>query len=495
MSSKRLCHRNLLVRTVLFAAAVTALPSAAAFAQPLPDSVVVRFPHRDLTILDVQTAWFRQAARYRPQGDPMQVRRTFVDQLIEREALAQAALAEPFVATEAESARYLTDRTRLLSQTLYSRMVFDSLEIRSEDWAKAREALSGGMNATAGAMADTVGLTAQAKQIAARRREEVLIGQIRADLAAQWDDSVAAFLAREFAKLPPLRQQRGGEFVMRVTNQVPAIAPEDSGRVLVTAKGDRITVAGFLLRFQGIPPTEREYPVTPGEVRARGEQFLGATWFLNEAIARGMADDPVVVKALAERREGFALDHWYAKHIAPAADTSEAKLRAYYDQDPAPYAIPPHRTVHLTYRPDSLAADSLVAILNAGTRWNDWCAERFEAGRGRDGCTNPRTIFDSDPDSAQVRRLAALKPSETWVRRMSAAPGSVWEVGQLIERVEGRLRSFDEARTFVVRALTADQVEKRLQSVLVELKQKTPARLNDAALARLELGPATGAIP
>ena len=170
--------------------------SRASATAPLPDSVVVRFPHRDLTLAEVQTAWYRQAARYRPPGTGLEVRRTFVDQLIEREVLAQAALAEPFVATEPESARYLTERARLLSFSLYSTMVYDSLELRDEDWKNARLALTGGMEVPDSALVDTTGLAQEAKQSAARRRSEVVSGQIRDDLAPAWDDSVAALLAR-----------------------------------------------------------------------------------------------------------------------------------------------------------------------------------------------------------------------------------------------------------------------------------------------------------
>jgi hypothetical protein len=462
-----------------------ALPAAAATkaGRALPDSVVVRLPHRDLTLLDVQMAWARQAPRYRPTGEGLALRRTFVEQLVEKEVLARAALAEPFVATEAESAVYLTERARALSERHYAHLVFDSLEVLPADWENARRAIADS--------SDTTGLAANARRSAVFRREQIVSERVRADLAPVWDDSVAALLAREFAKLPPLRRQEGDRFMVRVTNQVPAFAPADTGRALVTARGDRISVAGFLLRFQGIPPTERDYPITPGQVKARAEQFLGAAWVLRQAEAAGVANDPEVRRRLAEKRESMALDHWYERNVAARIDTSEGALRAFYAKDPEAYAVPAHAVLHYASFGDSTEADSLARAVSSGTKWDDWCA-RFGSGDTRDACRRVRNVFPGDADTALVQTVAGLAPGAVWTRAQSRLRGREYQVWQLYERVDHRVRPFEEARSFVARSLASLQLEERLQERLKALKAATPARWNEKALARLDLGSETG---
>src|SRR4029079_4419165 len=94
-----------------------------------------------------------------------------------------------------------------------------------------------------------------------------------------------------------------------------------------------ITVGDFTRRFNLLNPFETAFPVTAGEVEARGQQFLGQMWFDREAERRGAANDPAVVEALANKREGVALDHYFAKHIAAKVDTSDTVLRAWYTKN------------------------------------------------------------------------------------------------------------------------------------------------------------------
>src|SRR5262245_57225742 len=81
-------------------AAMGAAARTAARSAPLPDSVLVRMPHRDLTASEVLATWSRLSPQYRPPGEGEARTRSFVDQLVEKEAMARAATAEPFVMTE-----------------------------------------------------------------------------------------------------------------------------------------------------------------------------------------------------------------------------------------------------------------------------------------------------------------------------------------------------------------------------------------------------------
>ncbi len=315
--------------------------------------------------------------------------------------------------------------------------------------------------------------------------------RIRAEMAPVWDDSVDALLARGFAGLPPLQEQTPRGVKMRISQQLPPFAPADTGRVLVGAKGDQISVAEFGRRFLRLIPIERTYPVTPGEVKARAEQFLGAAWFRGEAERRGLDQDPEVVRALADRRESIALDHYYRKHVESAVDTSTAVLRAQFDKDPGLYAVGAHSLVLSMEVPSRAAGDSIVARLASGTRWEDLCAERLQDPHLRDLCVRGRAVADGDRDTLLVRDLARLSPGESLTRTASTSSGVTFMVWRVVERVPYRLRTFDEARTFAVRDVVNQQTEAKLASILSDLKRRTPVQVNQRALASLDLGPGT----
>lgn len=451
----------------------------------LPDSVVARLPFKDISKFDMMYAWYRLEARYRPAGKGLELRRAFLDQIVEKEVLARAALAEPFVYTRQESARYASYKDDLLRQALYRQLVLDSLTVTDEDKRLGWEDLKGS------GMSDSVSARQAARARAERRRSEVVMAQMKTDLAPVWDDSVAALMARGYGALPPTQEKTAAGIKLRMSNRLPEFPPADTGRVLVKTTGDRITVADFGRRFLLLSPMERTYPSTPGEVKARAEQFLGSAWFLAEATRRGLQKTPLVAQALAERHESFALDHYYARHIETATDTSEAKLRAYFDKDPERYAVNPHAIIRTMDAPTRAAADSLVDRLQSGTTWAALCAERYEEPRVRDTCDRPRGLADADRDTVLVADIRTLKPGGALVRTQMVSTGPSYMVYQLIDRVPHSLRSYEDSRTFVLRDLVRDQTEARLAEVLKGLKKKTPLVVNEQALASLELGPGT----
>lgn len=462
----------------------TPVPAAAA-PDDLPDSVVVRLPHRDLTVSGVEATWARLDRRFRPAAEPAAARaRAFVDQLIEKEAMARAALAEPFTMTGPESARYVAYRQTLERQELFRALIADSVRITAADRDSARREVSArpdGENAPAEA------IEAAARLRAERRRSQEVEASIRASLAPAWDDSVAAFLARAYAGLDSTPPNLDQPFTAALRERRPPMAPADTARVLVASSAGPLTVAGFVRRFAALNPLQSPLPTTAGTVRARGEQFLGQMWFDAEVARRGLTAHPAIVAALAERRESLALDHWYARHVSAAVDTGQAALEAHYAADPGRYGVSAHAVVHHWPVPTRATADSIARVLASGTPWDSLCARLATTPRERDGCASTVAIHDDAPDSAVVVRLRTLAPGEAWVRHEPES--GLFRVVLLVERKAARVRPLDEVRAFVRRDVIAEQSEAILARRMAELVKAMPARINDAAVARLRLDP------
>lgn len=465
----------------------TAPAAPAAGAATLPDSVLVRLPHRDLTVRQVRTHWARLDPRFRPAGTGAALAKAFVDQLIEKEAMARAALAEPFTPTPPESAQLVAYRQGLERQELYRLLVGDSARVTPADYDSARLQIQ--RSAAPGAPPPPEdALEGEARRRAERRRADQVEVGIRAAIAPAWDDSAAALLARGYAAvgdttLPDL----DNPFSAVMKDRRPRLAPADTARTLVRSTVGTITIAGFVRRFALLNPFQSPLPTTAGTVKARSEQFLGQLWAEAEIARRGIAARPAVAAALAERRESVALDHWYERHVRAVIDTSDAARRAHYAKDPAKFGVQPHAMIHHLVVATKATADSLVAVLAAGTPWDSVCARFASLEREREACRHAFSIADDTPDSLLVARLRELAPGGAYVRPEPA--GKVFRVVQLIERQPLRVRPFEEVRDLVARDLAAQQSEAVLTARMAALVKAMPKTINQPALARLRLDP------
>ena len=146
-------------------------------------------------------------------------------------------------------------------------------------------------------------------------------------------------------------------------------------------------------------------------------------WFDQEAARRGVASDPAVIDAAASKREGIALDHYFATHIAAKVDTSDAVLKAWYATNKARYAIKGQTIVTNVVAPNQATADSLVAELRAGAPWDSVCARHMPPGDMRQQCGSASTVYDDFPDSALVQAIKRLKKDELVAQPMTG-PGA-----------------------------------------------------------------------
>ena len=155
-------------------------------------------------------------------------------------------------------------------------------------------------------------------------------------------------------------------------------------------------------------------------MKARSEQFLGQMWFDAEVKRRAIAELPSVRKALADRRESVALDHWYMRNVVAAIDTSDANLKAHFAKDPSRFGIQAHSTVRNWAVPGRATADSAVAAIAAGAPWDSLCARFTRRAEERRQCASPTPVADDSPDTVLVAELAKLAPGQAYVRDEAA---------------------------------------------------------------------------
>jgi hypothetical protein len=387
--------------------------------------------------------------------------------------------------TEVESAQYLASKAQAIRRSLYRQLVQDSTVVTDADRDSARARIT---SSDPGKPPAPQAVETFARSLAEPRRAAYVDAMLKKELAPVWDDTAKARLARGYAALDPSKPDPAKPFNLKLPNRMPELSPADTGLVLVRSTAGNITVGDFTRRFNLLNPFDTSFPVTAGEVEARGQQFLGQMWFDREAERRGAANDPAVVEALANKREGVALDHYFAKHIAAKVDTSDTVLRAWYTKNLKHYAIQGQTVVTYVVSPRRAMADSIEAELRAGAPWDSLCKRYVTADSPMRGeCGAMSAVFDTDPDSALVRRLKTLKKDGILVYALTGQAAGNFAVIKFQERIDGRNRTFDEARTYVVREVTADQSERLLQAELARLRKQMPVQRNQKALATVDL--------
>ena len=470
------------------ALAVFATVALAATPRPtrtaLPANVVARTPERDLTLDDLRTAWARLDPRYRPAGTGVALNRAFLEQLLEKEAMAAAAMAEPFIMTDRETAQYIPYRADLERRELYRILVVDSAVVIPVDRDSARSRM---ITSPDGSPIPPESIESAARDWAQRRRSDVVANMIKIAVAPAFDDPVAGRLAAAYAAIDSTLPNLNDPFQASIRSRRPALTADDSLRVLARSSVGDLRVGEFVSRFTMLNPFQSPLPVTEGAVKARGEQFLGQMWFDAEVVRRKIADQPAVRTALAERRESIALDHWYDRHVRAALDTSETALRAHYATDPARFGVAAHALVKNWAVPTQVTADSLVAAIAAGTPWDSLCAHFTSREQERSTCAQTTSIADDMPDTMLVTMLKLLAPGGAYVR--VEPDGGVYRVIQLVARNPARIRPFEEARTFVARDLAGRQAEAILIERMAAARKALRVTVNEPALARLTLEP------
>ncbi len=450
------------------------------------DTVLARMPWKVITRQDFLRSWARVAPTYRPAGTDLKAKRAFLDQLVQKELLAHAAITDSFAMAPLESAQFNAERRDILRRAVFQRLVTDSAVVTGEDIDSLRARLAPGQAATLGADQ----MQAAAMQFAQHRRAAALDARIKADIAPAWDDSVAALLVRAYGKLDPKLADPSNPLAVHIPTRQPALAAADTGKVLARTSYGPFTAGDFTRRFLGFDPFKTPLPASIDDVRNLGSLILGQQWLDRVTEQPRIQNDPQALAAIAERRESIALDHYYARHVQSQVDTTEATLRARYARTPDAYALPAQWIITRMTFATQAAADSAQQALAKGTPWDSICARAFASGDERRGdCANELQLPDPYPDTLFAAVLQGLKPGESSVLPMpETKPGDERRLLlRLVRHQERKYQPFEAARGFVVRDVEQDQAEGILATVIARLKAETPVTVNERALARTDL--------
>jgi hypothetical protein len=448
---------------------------AVAAESPLPDTVLAQVGTSRVTRSEFVRQWERIGAYNEPAAKPLAARRReFLNQLIDKELLTQAAAGEAWAPSPEEEAKLELLQLNLMRQAYYRIMVVDSLPDDDSDTSSMR-------------------MHPEEESRAAQMQAEArLVDRLIGPLSPQWDKSVAALLASAFKRLPQPKEEGPGWLRYNYTAWMPPVAATDTAKLLGRSTLGPFTVGRFLWHWAQVPPSQRDRPDTADAVIEWARNFLAQGIMDNEARRMDLAHDPTVQSQVDNERVIMKLDAYYRAHVSTQVDTSEARLRALWTKNPRQYDSPPSdRFLALWYRRFDDAAAARAALEN-GARWDSLLDARFPkpadeaqaklAGSEADLYRRPQAQLPTSPDTTLTRYFASAKPNQVFGPRNRAGQ---WWVYRFLAHEDGRNRTFEEARPIVVSKVSYDDEEKALRAHLDSLRVRYAVRVNDRALAAL----------
>jgi parvulin-like peptidyl-prolyl isomerase len=245
-----------------------------------------------------------------------------------------------------------------------------------------------------------------------------------------------------------------------------------------------VTVADIDARIKSMTPEMRALYATPEARQKYLEQTIDQEIFAKVAEDRGYASDPAVLEAT---RRAMVLK-LLRERIGPGpgpADVNEVDLRKYYDEHPDEFGAPAVSRVQAVLFKDQAAAESFRSDIGH--------EQAEQAGPAR--LASFTALAQQRPNAARVRDLDLLQRYEpagaskeiydaTWglaeVGDVSAVvpTNDGFYVLQLKERTHGAPRSFDEVRPRVIRAVSEQLKNSKMETLAAELAREQHAAIH-----------------
>lgn len=313
-----------------------------------------------------------------------------------------------------------------------------------------------------------------------KKRHDRIRQRLREDLAARAErefveEGMAKLLAG-YMSLPPRNDVDSltGMPIMRANLPLPVFTAADTGLIVARTRHGELNLVSYLRYWGRIPgyarPDARERPILEAAV----DRVVLEEEILALGHARGFDRSPKIAEALERMREGFALDHYFERHIASKIPMNEAALQRYFDSRPAHYDDPATLEARILLVDRQSLADSLLALARGGRSFEELARTySLDGATGQNGGKTGIVARGTNPNVGLEDAMFASPIGE--VRGPERTPEG-WVLWRTEARTPGKKRTLDEAREWVERDYRTIEGEKILEAHLAELRKKAKAR-------------------
>ena len=426
-------------------------PRAESEARPMPDTLLARVAsHREVTRSGFYVAWAEVSPPARPDSLTPRGARQFLDLLIGKEALGEAALREKWVWTADESTGYAGLRDQLMLEvTLDSAMVDLRRRVRAQG--------------------DT---TSDPRTLGIMARDS-----FATRIALRFDPAMTRKLTGAFAAIPKPAPESSLMAQLRMLGTMPRVDSVDLPKAVAWSNQGSFTVAEVLKAWQALNPIYRPRIEHEQQLEEEIRNQVFERQLRRDAERRRIDRWPAIARELQKKREFTAVTHFVQREVYDKIPMDSVTIERFYDQDPAHWSLPERVSLTQMEFPSRAGAEQMKAQLLIPAR-----AESLVAMGARAG-VNYDLEVSIESDSALFAR--AKRAGKDAVLGPDSVEGG-WRVARVLGVNPARTRSFREVRILVSKKWFDLEAERRMQELLKSCRAATTVEINDRAVALLK---------
>jgi hypothetical protein len=356
----------------------------------------------------------------------------------------------------------------------------DSASFRSErDNTLLRAALSDRFTAIEDARraAGQKDLDEQAMGTAAR--ESLMV-----ELKPAYDQDLMRKVGAAFAELPKTNNTMSASEQIKLLARVPVIAPADTPKVLAKYRGGdgsgEYRVSDLLQDYRRLTSIYRPRIENADGVRSMVENGLFERALRKEAAAPALAQRPEVAAVIADRVEFHAVNSYLQQTVVEKIPHDSLTLVRYFRAHRSDFDQPARTVLVTIMLGDSIAADSLARLFAIAGNAESLAFQAQRAG------TNYTQVVTAASDSALYARTRAIGAGGVGGPDRIGGAFRVFKVLSVNPRTP---QAFSVVKTQVQEAWYEAESERRIRTLLDQLKAAAKVQKNETALRAIVLSP------
>jgi peptidyl-prolyl cis-trans isomerase C len=255
------------------------------------------------------------------------------------------------------------------------------------------------------------------------------------------------------------------------------------GEAVATYKGHTLTSGQVTQELERLPAPSRTYLAAPDRKRQFVENLVMNDLLFQEGEKQGFDRDAEVERQVADLRKRLVVQRVMKQYQTPPTITDEM-VKAQYDQNPDLYSTTQIRASHILVK-DENEAKAILAELRANPeKFADLAREKSvdttSAKKGGD-----LGMFGQGRMVPDFERAAfALKPGE-----ISDVVKTQYgfHIITVTERKDGDAKPFDQVKEQIRATLRNKGLQEQVQGHFDDLKKQADLKIDDAALARVQM--------
>jgi len=281
------------------------------------------------------------------------------------------------------------------------------------------------------------------------------------------------------------------------------LSPEDAKKVLATVGDRTITLGDYAGVLERLGPYERMRYQAPERRKELLDEMITVELLAAEAVAQGYDKDPLTQLEIQNAlRDAMLAD---LRKDAPKPESIPVdQVRAWYNEHRDIFRDPERRRIAAIATKTRAQAEAVLAALGKeptavvfGQQVRDKSVlEDAKADVPLDlagdlGIVSPpgdeRGVNKRVPEPVRVAAFALTKAGE--LAPEPVADGERFYVVRLVQLLEARDRTFEEAERSIRVRLAQESLAKKEEELVAELQKKIPVRIDEAALAGVRSAP------